>query len=297
MQITRVDAGDARGVKPPRHALFAQPAKLTPSAAPRASQARDHTRRQRPGRHLGIPVGHDQPQRRGPQRLAQVGQQPQRSLIGTVQVINHHDLRGGRGRIPQRLPDPLEQLKPGSRPATRPSGDRLPAEPAQHLHPRPQRRRPFTLPARPPRHHRTACPPSRSPGPAGSCRYPAPRTAAPTPPVPAAACAASESRTASSASLPTSTLAAGNPPTATLYRRNRGMTGAARRATAAREGMWCRGRPCHPGLVSLASTTSSSRSPDQARWLVGGVVVKGMAVGWRGPDGWGSRADRSGRPG
>ena len=120
--------------------------------------------RQRPGPHLGIPVGHDQPQRRGPQRFAQIGQQPQRSLIGTVQVINHHDLRGSRGRVPQRLPDPLEQLKPGSRPATCPSGDRLPAEPAQHLHPRPQRRRPFTLPARPPRHHRTACPPSGLPG-------------------------------------------------------------------------------------------------------------------------------------
>jgi hypothetical protein len=31
-------------------------------------------------------------------------------------------------------------------------------------------------------------------------------------------------------------------------------------------------------------------------WLVGGAVVREMAVGWPGPDGWGSRAGRSGRP-
>ncbi len=164
MQITRGGVIEADGLKPLRHALFAQPAELTQAAALSVSQIRDHTGSQRRGRHFGIAEGNNHPQPHRPQRLAQVGQQPQRRLIRTVQVIDHHDLRGGRGRIPQRLPDPFEKLEPGSRPIRRPRGNHLRAEPAQHLHPRPQRRRPFALPARTPRHHRAACPPGSLPG-------------------------------------------------------------------------------------------------------------------------------------
>ena len=156
MQVRRVDAVQARGAQPSRDAGPAQPGQLAAAAAGSAGQAGDDVRRQRRGRHLGIPVGDDQPDRGRPQRLAEVREQAERGLIGAVQVIDDDQLRRGCCLLPERVPDALVQAVPGGGALGGPGGDPGPAEVTQHLHPRPQRRGALALPAGAPRHHRAA---------------------------------------------------------------------------------------------------------------------------------------------
>jgi hypothetical protein len=154
VQVARVDAADARGVQPLRHAVVAQPGQLASAATGLAGQAGDHVSGQRRGRHLGVAVGQDHPYRGRPERLAEIGQEPQRSLIRAVQVIDHYEVRDVSGRIPQRVPDPLVEAEPRRRAFRRVHGDRRLSQPAQHLQPGPQRGRAFALPAAAPRHRR-----------------------------------------------------------------------------------------------------------------------------------------------
>ena len=73
MQITCIGVIEATALKPQRHALFAEPAELTPAAALTVSQIGDQMAASDAGRDFGIArSNHPQPQR--PQRLAQVGQ-------------------------------------------------------------------------------------------------------------------------------------------------------------------------------------------------------------------------------
>ena len=108
---------------------------------------------------VGVPVGADD---RQPARAGVPGQelqQPDRALVGPVQVVQdeHQRSRGGGGG--QSVGDRIEQLEAGIRPGLgRPRpvepGDRVGhgllvvlADGANHLPPRPVRRRPVTLPA------------------------------------------------------------------------------------------------------------------------------------------------------
>jgi hypothetical protein len=137
VQAAGVDAVQARHGEPPRDAVLAQPGQVAPAAARGARQAGDHVGRQTGCRHLGIAPGDDHPDRGRPQRLAEVGEQAERGLIGPVQVVDDHQVRPVSGLVHQGPLDPVVQAEPGRR-ALRDAGrDSRPARPAEHLQPRP----------------------------------------------------------------------------------------------------------------------------------------------------------------
>jgi hypothetical protein len=71
-----------------------------------------------------------------------------------VQIIDDHDVGFPASGLSERALDALVETEPGRGALSSINGDRRRSQPAQHLHPRPQRRRAFALPAGPPRHHR-----------------------------------------------------------------------------------------------------------------------------------------------
>ena len=133
---------------------------------------------------FGVPVVHHHQQPLASQRAHHVVQQQQRAVIRSVRVVEHDDPRCARGDVTQQPGHRIEQPKPVlaravATPITTWSVEYLGCEPhevgdyaelvgdrddvdagrhrAQHLLPRPVRRRAARLRRRPPRHRHAPC--------------------------------------------------------------------------------------------------------------------------------------------
>ena len=166
MQGRSVEVASPQLLAQLRHLRLGQPSKSQVQAAGRQLTHRVRDRRSRSA-GVGLAAGGDHRQTGTPHVAAQEPQQPQRSRIGPLQIIDHHQQRARQGCLGGDVGERVEQPKPGSlsvptcwhaqqlaeRSVISRRAGRLHthgAKRSQHLQPRPERWRAVPLPARRP---------------------------------------------------------------------------------------------------------------------------------------------------